>query len=473
MLKVDMMKAYDSIEWAYIEQILVCLNFPGVFINWIMQCLISVAYSIVINGKPSPLLQAKKGLRQGDPISPYLFVLAMEYLCRLLKQLKHDRDFKFHPRCAKLQVIQLGFADDLLLFSKGDVGSVQKLYGLFHKFSSASGLQANLQKSSIYFGGVREEVQQQILAVLGMTKGSLPSASSRQNVRKSHFLDCKTPLLCRKSAVTDVSTQERWWAESGESSVMEQSSYLQTAVESEQQERQIVGEMGTLILYKRWNYQRSKYHQASWIVKKILKASSYMEAAGLIVEEEIKVQTFSILRMYLKLMGTHPRVGWRNLICSNPCPPKWLFIGYLVANGRVYSKDRLINWGMDVDPLCQLCKGVAETMNHLFFTCPVAAAVWSKLLQWQGITRQCCEWPEECEWMEMHRNSNNSSSVIYRMTLAGGIYHIWKERNQVLFQGKRRSADTIVRVMVQDVFFRASRMVKLAGPIASLNFYPS
>ncbi|XP_060211786.1 uncharacterized protein LOC132639350 [Lycium barbarum] len=132
-------------------------------------------------------------------------------------------------------------------------------------------------------------------------------------------------------------------------------------------------------------------------------------------------------------MGTLPRVGWRKLICSNPCPPKWLFMGYLAVNGKVYSKDMLINWGMDVDPLCRLCKGAAENINHLFFTCPVAAAVWSKLLQWQGITRQCCEWTEECEWMEMHCRNNNPSSVIYRMTLAGCIYHIWKDRNQVIF----------------------------------------
>ncbi|XP_060177815.1 uncharacterized protein LOC132607748 [Lycium barbarum] len=114
-----------------------------------------------------------------------------------------------------------------------------------------------------------------------------------------------------------------------------------------------------------------------------------MEAAGLNVEDELKVQSFSIRQMYLKLMTTLLRVGWRKLIYSNPSPPKWLFMGYLVVNGIVYSKDRLIKWGMDMDPLCQLRKGVAETINHLFFTCLVAAALWNKLLQWQGITRQC------------------------------------------------------------------------------------
>ncbi|XP_075111638.1 uncharacterized protein LOC142181893 [Nicotiana tabacum] len=94
------------------------------------------------------------GLRQGDSISPFLFALAMKYLSRLLTNLKNEKQFHFHPKCKKLGITHLSFADDLLLFSRGDNQSVAMLKQCFDQFSTASGLKANLNKSSVYFGRV-------------------------------------------------------------------------------------------------------------------------------------------------------------------------------------------------------------------------------------------------------------------------------------------------------------------------------
>lgn len=135
MLKLDMQKAYDSIECVFVEQMLKHLNFPGKFIRWVMECLTTFSYSICINGWPSEPFYAKWGLRQWDPMSPFLFVLAMDYLSRMLKKLMANPNFKFHPRCVKMKVIQLGFTDDFLLFCKGEIQSVQLLYKCFHNFS--------------------------------------------------------------------------------------------------------------------------------------------------------------------------------------------------------------------------------------------------------------------------------------------------------------------------------------------------
>ncbi|XP_075095348.1 uncharacterized protein LOC142173623 [Nicotiana tabacum] len=111
-----------------------------------MEYVRSVSYSILINGKPTEPFEAKKRLRHGDPLSPFLFVLGMEYLSRLLKGLTTTRDFRFHPKCAKLQIIQLGFTDDLLLFSRGDQPSIQLLLTYFQKFSQASCSVANMHE---------------------------------------------------------------------------------------------------------------------------------------------------------------------------------------------------------------------------------------------------------------------------------------------------------------------------------------
>lgn len=83
-----------------------------------MICVKIVSYSILVNGALSPIFKEKRGVRQGDPLSPYLFTFSIEYLTRLLKNLRQQNGFKFHPRCQKQKIIQPSFADDLLLFRR-------------------------------------------------------------------------------------------------------------------------------------------------------------------------------------------------------------------------------------------------------------------------------------------------------------------------------------------------------------------
>ncbi|XP_062100013.1 uncharacterized protein LOC133805884 [Humulus lupulus] len=144
-MKVDLSKSYDSIDWNCLEDILTAFCFPGPFIKWIMTCLKDSSYSILLNGRIQGCFTGRKGLRQGDPISLLLFVLIMEYFTRSLIQATQDKVFKFHPRCKKLRLVSLCFADDLVLFRKGNNTSVQVIQAFFKSFSVVSGLTANLE----------------------------------------------------------------------------------------------------------------------------------------------------------------------------------------------------------------------------------------------------------------------------------------------------------------------------------------
>ncbi|XP_070044997.1 uncharacterized protein [Nicotiana tomentosiformis] len=106
----------------------------------------------------------------------------MEYLTRNLKTLNQIPDFNYHPKCAKLQILQLGFADDLFLFCRGDIGSIKLPYNCFMKFSKASGLEINKKKSSIFFGGMSHDMQADILEFLGIQKGELPGGFNLSRV---------------------------------------------------------------------------------------------------------------------------------------------------------------------------------------------------------------------------------------------------------------------------------------------------
>nr|XP_018633849.1 uncharacterized protein LOC108948891 [Nicotiana tomentosiformis] len=96
-----------------------------------MECVQTFNYTVLINGEPSEPFNATRGLRQGDPISPFMFAIAMEYLSRKLNELKDNKTFQFHPRCAKLGITHLSFADDLLLFVKGNLSSITALHKSF------------------------------------------------------------------------------------------------------------------------------------------------------------------------------------------------------------------------------------------------------------------------------------------------------------------------------------------------------
>ncbi|XP_062103511.1 uncharacterized protein LOC133814585 [Humulus lupulus] len=131
LVKLDLSKAYDSVDWYFLEDLLNAYCFRSRFISWIMVCLKGASYSLLLNGRLHGAFSGMKGLRQGDPISPLLFVLIMEYLTRLLLLASQQKEFRFHPLCKHLKLVNLCFADDLLLFCKGSYSSVKILFDGF------------------------------------------------------------------------------------------------------------------------------------------------------------------------------------------------------------------------------------------------------------------------------------------------------------------------------------------------------
>jgi mannosylglycoprotein endo-beta-mannosidase len=167
MMKIDFRKAFDSVQWPFLHHLLLLLGFPSRFVHLVMQCVETASYSVAVNGSIYGFFHGMNGVRQGDPLSPYLFIVCMEYLSRMLHMASLSPGFRFHPKCAPLGIFHLAFADDVILLSRGDRHSVATLFQQLAIFGRTSGLDINASKSSIFFGGVSANMKQLILSDTG------------------------------------------------------------------------------------------------------------------------------------------------------------------------------------------------------------------------------------------------------------------------------------------------------------------
>ncbi|GKE49190.1 putative reverse transcriptase domain, reverse transcriptase zinc-binding domain protein, partial [Tanacetum coccineum] len=118
--------------------------------------------------------KGKRGLHQGDPLSPYLFTLVMEVLTLMLKRnIRREEAFQFHPKCERQEIINVCFADDLFMFSYANVDSVKVISDALQEFKNCSGLVPSLPKSTTFFANVGIEVKNKIMEMMHFEAGEL------------------------------------------------------------------------------------------------------------------------------------------------------------------------------------------------------------------------------------------------------------------------------------------------------------
>ena len=151
-LKLDMSKAYDWVEWCFLEAIMRKMGFVDRWIRLIMMCVNSVSYSMMLNGEQCGFFTGSRGIFQGDSLSPYLFLLCAKGLSFLLAKAAKERSIlgvatsRGGPR-----LTNLFFANDSLLFCQATRANCEALVHIFHQYEAISGQQLNRAKTSIFF----------------------------------------------------------------------------------------------------------------------------------------------------------------------------------------------------------------------------------------------------------------------------------------------------------------------------------
>ncbi|XP_070028777.1 putative mitochondrial protein AtMg01250 [Nicotiana tabacum] len=123
-----MEKTYDRVSWKYLLHVLRRMGFAKCFINMVWDLIANNWYSVLINSQASGFFHSTRGVKQGDPLSPALFILSTEVLFRYLNKLFEDRRFKSYgmPKCTD-PLNHLAYADDTIIFASADPYSLEKI----------------------------------------------------------------------------------------------------------------------------------------------------------------------------------------------------------------------------------------------------------------------------------------------------------------------------------------------------------
>ncbi|XP_062075376.1 uncharacterized protein LOC133779430 [Humulus lupulus] len=371
LMKIDISKVYDSIDWDFLENLLNALCFSMRFIRWVMVFCRDSSYSLVMNGSIQGHFQGAKGLRQGYPISPLLFVIVMDYLTHLLLKPSTEKDFRFHPLCKSLKLVNLCFANDLLLFCKanpkkffwGEKGNKSKflLISWEHVFRSKC------------YGG------------LGFREG--PTWNKILLAKFIWAISSKKDLLWVK------------WVNC---------IYLK----------------GTSL----WDYLLKQ--DTSWYWRKLInlcQSLSRSELDGAVVNGKLQLGKLYSLVLPNKLVFYEKAVWCRLTV------PKHRFILWLAVNQKLLPRDLLHQCHLPIPSLlCPACSQEDESHSHLFFDSLFSRRVMQTVYGWLGEAIWPVQYADWSQWLTGHRNG--WISLVVAATLAATVYFIWLNRNHCCFE---------------------------------------
>ncbi|XP_057250103.1 uncharacterized protein LOC130591185 [Beta vulgaris subsp. vulgaris] len=368
LLKIDLQKAYDTVNWKFLGEMLEALSFPSQFRQLVMECVTTPKFSLTIDGVMKGYFSSSRGLRQGDHISPLLFVLCMEYLSQTLTKMGELEQFHYHARW----------------------------------------LQANVSKSAIYTCGMSQREQQRVVDVSGFTHQHLsfkylgvPIYAKRISVNQCDVLVdkmiAKIKVFILPQQVLHIITQVcRSFLWSGQYFTLEAGNVAWEKICTPKS----AGGLGFRDIFK-WNiaclgryvwaistkqdsvwfkwvhsvylkggdwWEYTPNTSSSWYWRKLCQVKEQLKQS--FTQAEIRnMRQYSVKHVYEVLMGEQERVYWDRVIWNRMNLPKHRFISWSAIQGKLQTTAKLVVMGISNSDTCLLCGSYKEDHSHHFFKC--------------------------------------------------------------------------------------------------------
>ncbi|XP_074265762.1 uncharacterized protein LOC141588207 [Silene latifolia] len=372
----------------------------------------------------------------------------MEYLSRVLSYTTSTMPFRFHPLYAKLKLCHLMFADDLLLFSKGDIddlllfskgdiGSIMKILRSFATFSCASGLQMNNSKTNAYFNGVLTCVKKDILQATGFIEGQLPFRYlgviiTCGKIKKS---DCN--ILIEKTISRIRSFRSKKLAYAGRFILFNSVPKVSWDKVCAPKQKGGLGirdsqawNLATIGKLVWWIYCSPDRLWVKWISQIYLKG--------------VNLSEYSLnVKVILSAVDMH----WHPYIWNSLCLPNHQFMGWLIAREAIVLKDRLCRLGVAPDDYCLICGIAAKTPSHLYQECEYSKQIFEEMARLCGVLFSAAKF---IQWITTSQISTLEKGVILCLLLAAQ-YHIWMQRNKARVEGCIMRPEVLCQMIKREV----------------------
>ncbi|XP_039003287.1 uncharacterized protein LOC120129991 [Hibiscus syriacus] len=336
------------------------MEFPPKVIDWITNCCSDTRYSIDINGSLIGYFKGAKGIRQGDRLSPILFVLVMNFLSNLLNTATNKGVFAFHLKCKKISLTHLSFADDLLIFCKGNIEFVMGVITVLDSFYELPGLKLNAGKCEIFTTGLSIHILYTIIISSGFKPSRLPIRYLGVPLvtKKLTDKDCQALLDNIKNRLHQWSRKKMSYA------------VFQTYIEIKMHCKPLVVSSSAINTKEIWEGSRPKDNKVTW--------------------EKLIWFPLHITK--------HSVISWKTLL------------------DRLPTKDRLQRFGLVTNTDCIFCSEANETQNHLFANFLQTSSIWRSLLQLSGLNRPSFSWYNLLEWAVNTWKGKSMISTILKLS---------------------------------------------------------